>query len=317
MIELQKAKVLVTGGSGFLGSHVIDVLKACGTKEVFAPSHKMLNIESLDDVERNLRAISPDVLIHCAAACGGIGANIATPADFFSINMRMGLNIADAIVSCGLAAKTKLVFIGTTCSYPRDASQPYVETDLFAGYPEPTNAAYGIAKRAMLPMLQAYQQQSGLQFIYLLLANLYGPRDRFDLETSHVVPALIQKIENAVDNTVVLWGTGRATRDMLFVEDAARLIVQAVERYDIAEPMNIGTGTSQSIDEIFRKLCTIMNPNVHCEYDPGYPDGQPKRQLDITRMIEMLGNDNKITALQDGLTKTVDWYRQNVKQKEK
>ena len=298
-------RVLVTGGNGFLGSHVVDKLKERGSI-VFAPRKIDFDIRTKTDAY-NILSLEPDIVLHLAATCGGIGANAARPADYGFDNLVMGLNVIDA---CAYQGVQKLVLIGTTCSYPADTPLPLKEEDIWDGYPEATNAPYGIAKRALLTMAQAYRAQYGLNSIYLIPANLYGPRDNFDLETSHVIPAIIRKCVQAVtegQETVSLWGDGTPTREFLYVEDCAEAILLAAERYDGAEPVNVGTGFHNSIAYIAQEIALLTGFTGRFVWDTDRPNGQACRVLDTTRARQEFGFRAK-TPLETGLRCTIEWY---------
>lgn len=307
MSEFWKDKrVLVTGGNGFLGSHVVDRLKKRKAR-VYAPRSAECDFGDHEATGTMFRKVKPQIVIHLAAKCGGIGANAASPVHFYLENALMGQCV---IWWSNIAQVDKLVLIGTTCSYPANAPLPLKEEDLWNGYPEATNAPYGIAKRTLLTMAQAYRQQYGLNSIYLIPANLYGLRDNFDLETSHVIPAIIRKCVQAViegQETITLWGDGTPTREFLYVEDCAEAILLAAERYDGAEPVNIGTGVSLSIDQVAGMCATITDFKGWIQWDVSKPNGQPRRVLDISRMRELL-EWYPPTDLWTGLKKTVDWY---------
>ncbi len=305
-MNLTDKRVLVTGGSGFLGRHVYTTLRARGVKPI-APPHGDCDLAIYGDTCAVFDVIEPQVVIHPAARCGGIGANRASPADFLRDNLNMASNVLEA---CRLFHVEKLVAVGSCCAYPRDAPLPLQESDLWNGYPEPTNAPYGIAKRVLLSLCQAYRQQYGLNAVHLIPANLYGPGDNFDLETSHVIPALIRKMTEATANGVTeatLWGSGRPWREFLYAPDAAEAIVRAAERYDAAEPLNIGCGSEIQIEALARSIADLTTFRGKILWDPSRPDGQPRRFLDISRARELLGWQ-AATTLTDGLRKTIAWY---------
>jgi len=292
--ELLGARMLVTGGAGFLGSFVCDLLRDRGA-DVFVPRRVDYDLTEQSDVRRLLENAAPDVVIHLAAEVGGIGANRANPGRYFYANAAMGLNI---IEESRKRSVRKVVQVGTVCAYPKFTPVPFSEDDLWNGYPEETNAPYGIAKKALLVMLQSYRQQYGLNGIYLLPVNLYGPGDNFDLETSHVIPALIRKFvtaRRAQAPSVEVWGTGSASREFLYVEDAARAIVMATEAYDGPLPVNVGTG---------RDATGFVGDIV---WDSTKPDGQPRRMLDTSRAKDLLGFEAEI-GLEEGLRRTIDWW---------
>jgi len=301
-------RVLVTGGGGFLGQALVETLRAHGASDVLAPRAAALDLRERDAVREYLARERPAVLVHAAAVVGGIGANRAHPGRFFYENALMGIQIVEEARRAGVA---KLVCLGTICAYPRLTPVPFREEDLWNGYPEETNAPYGLAKKMLLVQLQAYRREYGFDGIYLLPVNLYGPRDNFDLETSHVIPAMIRKFieaKAAGEKEVVLWGDGSPTREFLYVDDAAEGIVAAAESYDGAEPVNIGSGEEISI----RDLASLVGRETGYEgavrWDAGRPNGQPRRKLDVSRAEKLFGWRAK-TTLAEGLRKTIRWYR--------
>lgn len=301
-------RVVVTGGAGFLGSVLTDRLRSAGA-QVVVPRRRDCDLTEAGAVARLLEEAAPDVLFHLAAAVGGIGANRANPGRFFYENMAMGLHVIEQARRYGRLQK--LVIVGTTCSYPGEAPVPLREDDLWNGYPEPTNAPYGIAKRALLVMAQAYRIQYGLNAVYVIPANLYGPGDNFDPETSHVIPALIRKCVEAADagaEEIVAWGDGTPTREFLHVRDAARGIMLAAERYDAPEPVNLGTGEEISIRDLLAKIAGLCGYRGRVIWDATKPGGQRRRRLDVTRARALLGFSAEI-PLDEGLRQTVAWYR--------
>jgi GDP-L-fucose synthase len=307
MTDLAASVVLVTGGAGFLGTHVCDLLNAKRAQRVVVPRRAQTDLTDHRAVAALLDRERPDVVIHLAAEVGGIGANRANPGRYFYANMAMGLNLIEESRRVGVA---KFVQIGTVCAYPKFTPVPFREDSLWDGYPEETNAPYGVAKRALLTMLSAYRVQYDLHGIYLLPVNLYGPRDNFDLDTSHVIPALIRKFVTARDNgepAVEVWGTGTPSREFLFVEDAARAIVAAVERYDDANPVNIGTGREITIRDLAELIGKITGYQGTIEWDSSKPDGQPRRCLDTSRAKTLFGFEAEVD-LEEGLRRTVDWW---------
>ena len=307
MTDLAASVVLVTGGAGFLGTHVCDLLNAKRVQRVVVPRRTQTDLTDHRAVAALLDRERPDVVIHLAAEVGGIGANRANPGRYFYANMAMGLNLIEESRRAGVA---KFVQIGTVCAYPKFTPVPFREDSLWDGYPEETNAPYGVAKRALLTMLSAYRVQYDLHGIYLLPVNLYGPRDNFDLDTSHVIPALIRKFVTARDNgepAVEVWGTGTPSREFLFVEDAARAIVAAVERYDDADPVNIGTGREITIRDLAELIGKITGYLGAIEWDSGKPDGQFRRCLDTSRAKKLFGFEAEV-GLEEGLRRTVDWW---------
>jgi GDP-L-fucose synthase len=300
-------RVLVTGGSGFLGSHVMDHLHALGCDGAVVPRSRRYDLTRQDAVARLYDDAAPDLVIHLAARVGGIGANRRNPGTYFYDNLMMG---ALMIEEARRRDVEKFVQVGTICAYPRDTPVPFREEDLWNGYPEETNAPYGIAKKALLVQLQAYRDQWGLDGIYLLPVNLYGPRDNFDLESGHVIPALIRRMLEARDTgagEVVLWGTGAATREFLHVEDAARGILLAAEHYHGREPVNLGTGSEISIRGLASLIAELTGYTGRIVYDPSHPDGQPRRCLDTSRARELFGFQAQ-WPLREGLAETIRWY---------
>jgi GDP-L-fucose synthase len=300
-------KVLVTGGRGFLGRHVIDELinRGVNRAEIYAPSSLELNLLSEDNCRKALKGA--DICIHLAARVGGIGLNNARPADLFFDNMKMGLNIIHVSQEMKL---TKLVVVGTICAYPKMTSVPFKEDDLWCGYPEETNAPYGIAKKSLLVYLQACRKQYGLNGIFLLPVNLYGPGDNFSPESSHVIPALIKKFYDAKennDNEVVVWGTGKATREFLYVKDCAEAIVKATIMYDKPDPINVGAGFEISIKDLVDKISCLMDYKGKIVWDTTKPDGQPRRMLDTSKAEAEFGF-KALTTFDAGLTTTINWY---------
>lgn len=311
MLDLASERVVVTGGAGFLGRHLQAALRAAGAGEVLVPTVEEYDLTLEDAVARMYRDMRPSVVIHLAAQVGGIGANRANPGRYFYANMAMGLHMIEHARRCNLK---KFVQLGTVCAYPKFTPVPFREGDLWGGYPEETNAAYGIAKKALLVMLQAYRQQYGTSGIYLLPVNLYGPGDNFDPQTSHVIPALIRKLLIAKRNgqdEVVVWGTGSASREFLYVEDAARAIVLAAQAYDGELPVNLGSGQEISIRDLVGKLAEMVGFAGRIVWDASKPDGQPRRCLDTTRAKELFGFQAQ-TTLDDGLRRTIDWAAAHV-----
>ena len=300
-------RVTVTGGSGFLGSSVVERLDGLGAK-VFVPRSRDYDLTHMDHAQLMYRESQPEVLIHLAARVGGIRANQGNPGLFFHDNMAMGLNVVEQGREYG--ALMRLVIIGTTCSYPKFTPVPFREEYLWNGYPEETNASYGIAKRALLSMAFGYRAQYGMPITYLIPANLYGPRDNFDLETSHVIPALIRRFIDAKemgDPRVVAWGTGDATREFLYAEDAAEGIILAAELYEDPDPVNLGTGQEIRIRELVHLVADLVGYRGEIAWDPSRPDGQPRRCLDTSRARSRCGFEAR-TSLEDGLRRTIRWY---------
>lgn len=302
----QQQTVLVTGSSGFLGSAIVRQLHNLGA-DVHGVRRVEHDLREPGAVRQLLRTVHPSMIIHAAATVGGIGANRSYPGTFFYDNLLMGMNIIHEARAFDVQ---KLVIIGTVCSYPKVTPVPFQEGQLWSGYPEETNAAYGVAKKALLTMGQAYRQQYGMPIIHLLPTNLYGPHDNFDPDTSHVIPALIAKFKHAVDvglDSVTLWGSGRATREFLYVEDAAEGILLAAERYDLPEPRNLGTGYERSIRQLAHLIASELGYRGEIVWDMNYPDGQPRRSLDSTAALLDFGYVAR-TPFMVGLRKTIEWY---------
>ncbi len=305
--DLKKKTVLVTGGAGFLGRHLIDELMRRGYKKVVVPTHKQFDLTEQSRVRAMMKKYEPSAVIHLAARVGGIGANRANPGLYYYANLLMG---AFLIEEARLAGVDKFVALGTICAYPKLTPVPFKETDLWNGYPEETNAPYGLAKKMMLVQSQGYRDQYGFNSIYLLPVNLYGPHDNFDLETSHVIPALMRKFREAVlrgDKQVTLWGDGSASREFLFVEDCARGIAMALERYDGREPVNLGTGREIKIRDLAAQLQKIAGFKGRIVWDVSKPNGQMRRCLDVSRAKRAFGFRASID-LKRGLKKTWDWF---------
>lgn len=299
-------KYLVTGGAGFLGRQVVELLESEGASDIVVPRRATHDLTRQGVVEELVGTTRPDVVIHLAAEVGGIGANRDNPGRYFYANAAMGLNLIEAARATGVA---KFVQVGTVCSFPKHTPVPFSEADIWNGYPEETNAPYGVAKRSLLVLLQAYREQYGFNGIYLLPANLYGPGDNFDLETSHVIPALIRRFVEArdADSDVVLWGTGAPSREFLHVRDAARGIVAATANYDWAEPVNLGTGVETSIRDLASTIARLTRYQGQVSWDDSKPDGQPRRSLDITRAENLFGFRAEV-HLEEGLLETIDWW---------
>ena len=304
-------RVVVTGGAGFLGSYVVEKLGERGCKEIFVPRSKEYDLREKEAIIRMYEDFKPDIVIHLAAVVGGIGANRKNPGKFFYDNAIMGIQLIEYARRYGVE---KFVCVGTVCAYPKYTPVPFKEDDLWNGYPEETNAPYGLAKKMLLVQLQAYRQQYGFNGIYLLPANLYGPRDNFDPETSHVIPALIKKCVDAKrkgEKKIVVWGSGEPSREFLYVEDAAEGILLAAEKYNGPEPVNLGTGKEIKIKELVRLIMELTGFDGEVEWDRTKPDGQPRRCLDTSRAKRAFGFEAK-TDLRDGLRRTIEYYEKIV-----
>jgi GDP-L-fucose synthase len=300
-------RVVVTGGAGFLGSFVVEQLRTKGCRQIIVPRSRDYDLVEMEAVRRLYADTTPDILIHLAARVGGIGANQANPGRFFYDNLMMGSQLIEVGRRRGLS---KLVAIGTICAYPKFAPIPFQEDDIWAGYPEETNAPYGLAKKMMLVQSQAYRQQYGFNSIVLFPVNLYGPHDNFDLQTSHVIPALIRKCADARDagaSEIVLWGDGTPTREFLYVEDAAEGILLAAEQYDDSRPLNLGTGEEISINGLATMISAEVGYTGRITWDKTKPNGQPRRCLDVSRIKQTIGFQAK-HSLRDGLKKTIAWF---------
>jgi GDP-L-fucose synthase len=300
-------RVLVTGGGGFLGSHLVERLRSDGL-DPFVARRKDYDLTREADVERLFAHAQPELVLHLAAEVGGIGANRANPGRYWYANLMMGAHVLE---QSRLHDVQKVVTLGTICAYPKFAPVPFREDDLWNGYPEETNAPYGVAKKSLLVGGQGYREQYALDAIYLLPVNLYGPRDNFDLETSHVIPALIRKMVEAKDRgdrEIVLWGDGTPTREFLYVDDCAEGIWLAAQHYDGAEPVNLGTGEEIAIRDLAGLIAELTGFDGEIVWDTGRPNGQPRRRLDVSRAEELFGF-RATTSLRDGLEQTVDWYR--------
>lgn len=301
---------MVTGGAGFLGSFVVDQLRAKGCRQIVVPRSQDYDLVQMDAVKQLYRDATPDLVIHLAARVGGIGANQANPGRFFYDNLMMGTQLIEVGRQRGLK---KFVATGTICAYPKFAPIPFKEDDIWNGYPEETNAPYGLAKKMMLTQSQAYRQQYGFHSIVLFPVNLYGPRDNFDLETSHVIPALIRKCVTAQETgqaSIRLWGDGSPTREFLYVEDAAEGILLAAEQYDGNLPVNLGTGEEVAIRDLAGIIAAEVGFTGTIEWDTTKPNGQPRRCLDVSRAKQLFGFQAR-HRLRDGLKKTVQWFQAN------
>lgn len=308
MINLAEKRIMLTGGAGFLGSRVAEKLKARGCKNVFIPREKDYDLVEAEAVKKAFADSKPDIVIHLAAKVGGIGANRANPGKFFYDNLMMG---AQLIEQARLNGVEKFVALGTICAYPKFTPVPFREDALWNGYPEETNAPYGIAKKMLLVQSQAYRQQYGFNSIFLLPVNLYGPGDNFNPGSSHVIPALIKKCVEAVKTgakEITVWGTGKATREFLYVQDCAEAIVLAAEKYNSPEPVNIGAGFEISIKDLSRLIAGLTGFRGKLVWDASKPDGQPRRMLDTSRAAKEFGFKAS-TGFEEGLKKTIEWYK--------
>jgi GDP-L-fucose synthase len=306
-LDLRTKPILVTGGGGFLGSHIVERLRQRGCTDIRIPRRREFDLTQNENVQRVFEIFRPKVVIHAAAVVGGIAANRDSPGRFFYENAIMGMQVIEA---CRTYEVEKAVVLGTVCSYPKWTAAPFREEDLWNGYPEETNAPYGIAKKALLAQCQAYRKQYGTNAVFLMPSNLYGPRDNFECTSSHVIPALIRRFAEAREARspeLVLWGTGEPTRDFLYVEDAAEAIVAAAERYSGAEPVNIGTGREVSIRGVAETIAELVGYSGTIKWDPTQPSGQQRRCVAIDRAQRELGFLAP-TPLEVGLRTTIDWY---------
>ncbi|HOX38823.1 MAG TPA: GDP-L-fucose synthase [Candidatus Brocadiia bacterium] len=308
---LEKCRICVTGGAGFVGTPLCRILETKGAKDIFVPRSRDYDLTDRDTVKRMYDDAKPDVVIHLAARVGGIGANRDNPGMFFYVNMAMGLHLMEEARIRGVR---KFVQVGTICAYPKHTPVPFREEELWNGYPEETNAPYGIAKKSLLVMAQSYRAQYGLNAIYLLPVNLYGPGDNFDLNTSHVIPALIRKCAEAKkrgDEKIVAWGTGQASREFLYVEDCAEAIALAAQHYDKPDPVNVGIGQEWKIRDVLEMIADEVGFQGRIEWDLSKPDGQPRRCLDVSRAEKEFGFRAQ-TGVKQGLKMTVEWYMENM-----
>lgn len=306
----ENKKVIVTGGAGFLGQSVVEQLNAKRCKEIVVPRSKQYDLTKNSAVKRLIKEVKPDIILHLAAVVGGIGANRENPGKYFYDNLMMGVQL---IEQSRLLGVDKFVAVGTICAYPKFTKVPFKEEDLWAGYPEETNAPYGLAKKMLLVQSQAYRQQYGFNSIYLLPVNLYGPRDNFSPGSSHVIPALIKKCVDAQKekkDVIEVWGTGKATREFVYVDDAARGIILAAEKYNESDPVNIGSGMEISIKDLVGLIVKLTGFKGNVIFDKTKPDGQPRRCLDTNLAKEKFGFQAK-TKFEAGLKKTIRWYREN------
>jgi GDP-L-fucose synthase len=303
----QNKKIIVTGGGGFLGKHVVQRLRSQGYGNVFVPRSCQFDLTQEQAIRRLLSEQRPHIVIHLAAVVGGIGANRLNPGTFFYKNLMMGTQLME---QCRLLGVEKFLAAGTICSYPKLTPVPFKECDLWSGYPEETNAPYGLAKKMMLVQAQAYREQFGFNAVNIMIVNLYGPYDNFDLESSHVIPALIRKCVEARERgerVLKVWGTGKPTREFLYVEDAARAVQAAMDRLETSEPVNVGSGQEISIADLVHVIARGCGFQGEIRFDASRPDGQPRRCLDVSKARDLLGFQ-ATTSLVDGLDKTIAWY---------
>lgn len=306
----QERSVVVTGGAGFLGRHVIAKLRARGCERIFVPLIEEYDLRDRDHIARMLEDSNPNMVIHLAASVGGIGANREHPGSFFYDNLIMGVELMEQARQRGVG---KFVAIGTVCAYPKFTPVPFKEDDLWDGYPEETNAPYGLAKKMLLVQAQAYRQEYGFNAVFLIPVNLYGPWDNFNPASSHVIPALILKCQQAVDASadhIEVWGTGKASREFLYVDDAAEGILLGAEHYDGPDPVNLGTGGEITIADLVGLVARLMGFDGEIRWDRSRPDGQPRRRLDTSRATERFGFTAR-TDFETGLRHTIDWFREH------
>ncbi|MGB2713795.1 MAG: GDP-L-fucose synthase [Vicinamibacterales bacterium] len=302
-------RVMVTGGSGFLGSYVVEQLKNRGASDVFVPTRRTHDLRILDNIRQALRDAKPTMVLHLAARVGGIGANREHPAEFFYDNLMMGVPLLHESWAAGVE---KFVALGTICCYPKHTAVPFNESDVWDGYPEETNAPYGLAKKMLLVQSQAYREQYGFNSIFVMPVNLYGPRDNFDPASSHVIPALIRKCVEAQergDSEIVVWGDGSPTREFLYVEDAAEGLLLAAERYNDSAPVNLGSASEITIKDLAETIAKLTGFGGRIVWDASKPNGQPRRCLDVTRARQLFGFEAS-ASFTDGLSRTIEWYRQ-------
>jgi GDP-L-fucose synthase len=303
-------RIVVTGGAGFLGGYIIEGLHKRGCANILVPKIEDYNLVNLTDIVRMYDDMKPDIVIHLAAVVGGIGANRQHPGKFFYENLMMGVQLID---QARLHKLKKFVAIGTVCSYPKFAPVPFKEDDLWNGYPDETNAPYGLAKKMLLVQSQSYRAEYGFNCIFLVPVNLYGPRDNFDPNSSHVIPALIKKCFDAINagvDHIVCWGTGKASREFVYVGDAAEGVLLAAEHYNGPEPVNIGAGFEITIKDLVDKIVRFTGFKGGIRWDSSKPDGQPRRRLDVSRAKKLFGFEAKM-AFDEGLKRTIDWFREN------
>jgi GDP-L-fucose synthase len=307
-MNLAGRRIVVTGGAGFLGRHVVAELRRRGVTEVVVPRQKDYNLVEREAARRLLQEARPHLVLHLAARVGGIGANRDNPGSFFYDNLMMGVQLLE---ECRLLGIEKIVTVGTICAYPKFTPVPFREEDVWNGYPEETNAPYGLAKKMLLVQGQAYRQQYGMDVVHLLPVNLYGPHDNFDPTSSHVIPALIKKCEEAIAQgagAIEVWGTGKASREFLYVEDAARGICMAAADYSSPDPVNLGAGFEITIKDLVELIARLVGFKGQIRWDPNKPDGQPRRCLDISRAEREFGF-RATTGFEEGLRRTIEWYR--------
>jgi len=310
MDTFKNKKIVVTGGAGFFGSYVVRKLKDRGCNDIFIVRSRDYNLVDNDAIKALYRDVKPAIVIHLAGLVGGIGANQANPGSFFYDNLMMGVQMMEQGRQAGIE---KFVAVGTICAYPKFAPVPFKEESLWNGYPEETNAPYGLAKKILLVQEQAYRQQYGFNAVYLLPVNLYGPGDNFDPASSHVIPALIKKFADAInqnESEVIIWGTGSPTREFLFVEDAAKGVVLAAERYNKSDPVNLGSGFEISIKDLAFMIAKLLKFKGKITFDLAKPDGQPRRRLDTSR-AEVEFGFKATTGFEEGLRRTIEWYLSN------
>lgn len=304
---MKNKRICITGGKGFLGKHLVKKFEQRNYKNIFVADVDTFDLRSLDDVKKVYTDIKPDIVIHLAARVGGIGANREHPGEFFYDNLTMGVFLLDQAYQHKI---DKFVALGTICCYPKFTPVPFKEDDIWNGYPEETNAPYGLAKKMLLVQSQAYRQQYNFNSIFLMPVNLYGPGDNFDPESSHVIPALIKKVYDAKENNddhITVWGTGKATREFLYIEDCAEAIVLATEKYNKPDPVNVGAGFEISIKDLIQLIVNLMEFKGDIKWDATKPDGQPRRMLDISRAKEEFGF-RASTPFEKGLKRTIEWY---------
>jgi GDP-L-fucose synthase len=310
MSFFENKRIIVTGGAGFLGGFVTDGLKKRGCKNILVPKIEDYDLVNIDDTKRMYEEMNPDIVIHLAAVVGGIGANREHPGEFFYKNLMMGVQL---IEQGRLRNIEKFVAIGTVCAYPKFTPVPFKEENIWNGYPEETNAPYGLAKKMLLVQSQSYRQEYGFNSIFLLPVNLYGPGDNFNPASSHVIPALIKKCIDAIDNGddyIECWGTGKASREFIYAADAAEGILLATEHYNGNEPVNIGSGSEITIKELVEKIVKLTDFKGQVRWDSSKPDGQPRRKLDVSKAKKYFGFEAK-TSFDEGLKATIDWYQKN------